>query len=62
MLSKRGLTDVAILEDKIRLIRGQATDISGVQIRGLIAVLTASVPAARTLSDNDPIDITTDCD
>lgn len=27
MLSKRGLTDVAILQDKISLIRGQATEI-----------------------------------
>lgn len=40
MLSKRGMTDVAILEDKIRLIRGQATDITDVQIRGLIAHFT----------------------
>jgi hypothetical protein len=27
MLSKRGFTDVAILQDKISLIRGQATEI-----------------------------------
>lgn len=36
MLMKRGFTDAAILEDKIRLIRGQATEISDVQLRGLI--------------------------
>lgn len=36
MLERRGMTDVAILEDKIRTIRGQATDISDVQLRGLI--------------------------
>lgn len=36
MLERRGMTDVAILEDKIRTIRGQATEISDVQLRGLI--------------------------
>jgi hypothetical protein len=37
MLSKRGFTDVAILEDKIRNIRGLATEVHDVQIRALIA-------------------------
>jgi hypothetical protein len=36
MVNKRGTVDIAILEDKIRTIRGQATDISDVQLRGLI--------------------------
>lgn len=36
MLSKRGFTDVAILQDKIQLLRGQATSISDVQINVLI--------------------------
>jgi len=36
MLSKRGFTDVAILQDKIQLLRGQATSVSDVQIRVLI--------------------------
>lgn len=39
MLARRGLTDVAILEDKIRLIRGQATSASADQIRNLINIL-----------------------
>lgn len=36
MLSKRGFTDVAILQDKIQLLRGQATNINDLQIRVLI--------------------------
>jgi arsenate reductase-like glutaredoxin family protein len=32
MLSKRGLTDVGILEDKIRVIRGQATEVVDVNV------------------------------
>ena len=39
MLTRRGLTDVAILEDKIRLIRGQGTAASADQIRNLINIL-----------------------
>lgn len=37
MLNKRGFTDVAILQDKISLLRGQATEIHDVNIRALIA-------------------------
>ncbi len=53
MLSKRGLTDLAILEDKIRLIRGQATSISAVDIRALIA----SVSVDNPVDNNDSNDI-----
>ena len=52
MLSKRGLTDVGILEDKIRLIRGQATEIHDVQIRALVA----SIPDIK-VEDKEVIDI-----
>ena len=37
MLSKRGFTDVAILQDKIQQLRGQTTDYSLPDIRILIA-------------------------
>jgi hypothetical protein len=40
MLNKRGFTDVAILQDKISLLRGQATEIHDVNIRALIASIT----------------------
>jgi len=53
MLSKRGLTDLAILEDKIRLIRGQATSISAVDIRALID----SIPVDNPVDIADPNDI-----
>jgi hypothetical protein len=53
MLSKRGFTDAAILEDKIRLIRGQATSISAVDIRQLIA----SVSVGNPVDNNEPNDI-----
>jgi hypothetical protein len=53
MLSKRGFTDAAILEDKIRLIRGQATSISAVDIRQLIA----SVSVDNPVDNNEPNDI-----
>jgi transcriptional regulator with XRE-family HTH domain len=36
MLSKRGLTDVAILQDKIQQLRGQETPVNLTQIRVLI--------------------------
>jgi predicted transcriptional regulator len=36
MLSKRGMTDVGILEDKVRQIRGQATSTSDHEIRVLV--------------------------
>ena len=41
MLSKRGFTDAAILEDKIRNIRGLATSHSLVDIRALLASVGA---------------------
>jgi hypothetical protein len=44
MLSKRGFTDVAILEDKIRNIRGLATSISEVDIRMIVASLPCNRP------------------
>ena len=37
MLNKRGMTDAAILEDKIRLIRGQSTSNTLVDVRMLIS-------------------------
>jgi hypothetical protein len=37
MLNKRGMTDAAILEDKIRLIRGQSTNNTLVDVRMLIS-------------------------
>jgi hypothetical protein len=36
MLKKRGFTDLAILEDKIRLIRGQSTNNTLIDVRALI--------------------------
>lgn len=53
MLERRGFTDTAILEDKIRLIRGQATSISAVDIRQLIA----SVSVDNPVDNNEPNDI-----
>lgn len=45
MLLKRGLTDLAILQDKIALLRGQPTSISDIDLRGLIALVSnGSVP------------------
>lgn len=53
MLSKRGFTDVAILQDKIQLLRGQATSITEVDIRHLIANVTCnSVPNVSQKCDN----------
>ncbi len=54
MLSKRGMTDVAILEDKIRLIRGEATSISTIDIRAL-GVLVNLTPQSNT--DSSVIDV-----
>ena len=48
MLERRGFTDTAILEDKIRLIRGQATSISAVDIRQLIASVSVDNPVDNT--------------
>ena len=57
MLERRGFTDTAILEDKIRLIRGQATSISAVDIRQLIASVSVDTPedmgVDMGVSDND---------
>ena len=57
MLERRGFTDTAILEDKIRLIRGQATSISAVDIRQLIASVSVDTPqdmgVSMGVSDND---------
>jgi len=50
MLNKRGFTDVAILQDKISLLRGQATEIHDVNIRALIASI---VPDKADQSDNE---------
>ena len=57
MLERRGFTDAAILEDKIRLIRGQATSISAVDIRQLVASVSVDTPqdmgVSMGVSDND---------
>lgn len=39
MLERRGLTDLAILQDKIAVLRGQPTTIADVDLRGLIALV-----------------------
>jgi transcriptional regulator with XRE-family HTH domain len=41
MLSKRGFTDAAILQDKIQVLRGQASEVTGVQIRVILDNLPA---------------------
>jgi transposase len=41
MISKRGLTDAAILQDKIQVLRGQASEVTGVQIRVILDNLPA---------------------
>ncbi len=53
MLSKRGMTDVAILQDKINLLRGQATEIHDVQIRHLIASIVVDNPVDNPIIDQD---------
>jgi DNA-binding Lrp family transcriptional regulator len=53
MLSKRGFTDAAILEDKIRNIRGLATEVHDVQIRALIASIDARKPVDNTVDNYD---------
>ena len=55
MLSKRGFTDVAILQDKIQLLRGQATEITAVQIRVLLDALPPPIPvqAVENSANND---------
>jgi len=42
MVSKRGMTDLAILEDKIRLMRGEATSITTIDIRALGIMVNAT--------------------
>ena len=49
MLSKRGLTDLAILEDKIRLIRGQATDLSAVNIRLILDAAPKEIDSSNII-------------
>ena len=53
MLNKRGMTDVAILEDKIRLIRGEST----ANISYDAKVISASVAELRKMvNDNNVIE------
>jgi len=42
MVSKRGMTDLAILEDKIRLIRGETQSIQTIDIRALGIMVNAT--------------------
>lgn len=54
MLQKRGFTDVAILEDKIRLIRGESTQNISYDAR----VISANVAELRQMvSNNKDIDV-----
>ena len=46
MVSKRGMTDLAILEDKIRLMRGEATSITTIDIRALGVMVNLTTPAS----------------
>ena len=55
MLSKRGFTDVAILQDKIQLLRGEATSIQAVDIRGLIGCVIKSQETGKV--EGEVIDI-----
>jgi hypothetical protein len=58
MVNKRGMTDVAILEDKIRLIRGQATTLMSIDIRALGIVVNAEPPEVidvESTSQDDPV-------
>lgn len=59
MLSKRGLTDVGILEDKIRLIRGQATEITDVRSLNLSARID-DLLTEKTRLTTDTIDVEAD--
>ena len=47
MVSKRGMTDLAILEDKIRLMRGEATSITTIDIRALGVMVNLNPPASQ---------------
>jgi predicted transcriptional regulator len=57
MLSKRGFTDVAILQDKIQLLRGQATEIVDYKSLNLHSTLSEFKATMRALrpSDEDAI-------
>ena len=54
MLSKRGFTDVGILEDKIALLSGKAISVHDVQIRILLDMVTG-----QNRQDSDVIDAET---
>jgi IS30 family transposase len=51
MLSKRGFTDVGILEDKIAMLSGKAVSVHDVQIRILLDMVTG-----QNRQENDVID------
>jgi len=53
MVNKRGMTDVAILEDKIRLIRGQATTLMSIDIRALGIMVNTTPPEAEVIDVGD---------
>lgn len=54
MLNKRGMTDVGILEDKIRLIRGQDTGLSYGQVQALALTININQPMTNT---SDIVDV-----
>ena len=54
MVSKRGMTDLAILEDKIRLMRGESTSITTIDIRAL-GVMVNLTP--QNVTDSSVIDV-----
>ena len=57
MLSKRGLTDLAILEDKIRLIRGQQGDVNYNQVQQIaISLNLGDLLNKHTITDITPTD------
>ena len=58
MLSKRGMTDVAILQDKIQQLRGQETPINLTQIRILIDQRPQAVAKPEPELDAQVVDIT----
>ena len=57
MLNKRGFTDTAILQDKIQLLRGEATSIQAVDIRGLIGCVIKSQEAGKVEGYEDQSNI-----
>ena len=54
MVSKRGMTDLAILEDKIRLMRGEATSITTIDIRALGVMVNLTT---QNVTDSSVIDV-----